>query len=67
MNDLTITAIAGVFVSVISFLSYKLGREQEGHKNAEKESDAIKEAKRLRERLDNDFDLQKEVKERFSR
>ena len=67
MNDLTITAIAGVLVSVISFLSYKLGREQEVNKNAEKESDALKEAKQLRERLDNDSDLKQEVKERFSR
>lgn len=67
MNDLTLTAIAGILVSVISFLSYKLGQAQEGNKHAEKESDAVEEAKRIRERLNNDADLQKEVKERFSR
>lgn len=67
MNDLTITAIAGVLVSVISFLSYKLGQSHEENKNAVKESDAVEEAKRIRERLNNDSDLQKEVKERFSR
>lgn len=67
MNDLTLTAIAGILVSVISFLSYKLGQAQEGNKHAEKESDAVEEAKRIRERLNNDTDLQKEVKERFSR
>ena len=67
MNDLTLTAIAGIFVSVISFLSYKLGQAKEGNKHAEKESDAVEEAKRIRERLNNDTDLQKEVKERFSR
>lgn len=67
MNDLTLTAIAGILVSVISFLSYKLGQAQEGNKHAEKESDAVEEAKRIRERLNSDTDLQKEVKERFSR
>lgn len=67
MNDLTLTAIAGILVSVISFLSYKLGQAQEGNKHAEKESDAVEEAKRIRECLNNDSDLQKEVKERFSR
>lgn len=67
MNDLTLTAIAGILVSVISFLSYKLGQAQEGNKHAEKESDAVEEAKRIRERLNSDADLQKEVKERFSR
>lgn len=67
MNDLTLTTIAGILVSVISFLSYKLGQAQEGNKHAEKESDAVEEAKRIRERLNSDADLQKEVKERFSR
>lgn len=67
MNDLTLTAIAGILVAVISFLSYKLGQSQEGNKHAEKESDAVEEAKRIRECLNNDTDLQKEVKERFSR
>lgn len=67
MNDLTLTAIAGILVSVISFLSYKLGQAQEGNRHAEKESEAVEEAKRIRERLNNDTDLQKEVKERFSR
>lgn len=67
MNDLSVLASVGVFVAVISFLSYKLGQSQEGNKHAEKESDAVKEAKRIRECLNNDTDLQKEVKERFSR
>lgn len=67
MSDLSVLAGVGVFVAVISGLSYKLGQSQEGNKHAKKESDALEEAKRLRERLDNDPDLQKEVKERFSR
>ena len=67
MNDLTITAIAGVLVSVISFLSYKLGQSHEENKNAVKESEAVEEAKRLRERLNNAPDLRKEVRDRFSR
>lgn len=67
MNDLTISAFAGILVSVISILSYKLGRAQEGKKNAEKESNAFEEAKRLRERLENDSGFQKEVQQRFSR
>ncbi|MBS6461632.1 MAG: hypothetical protein KH349_06765 [Clostridium sp.] len=67
MNDLSVLASVGVFVAVISFLSYKLGQAQEGNKHAEKESGAVEEAKRIRERLNNDADLQKEVKERFSR
>lgn len=67
MNDITITAIAGVLVSVISFLSYKLGQSHEENKNAAKESEAVEEAKRLRERLNKDPDLRKEVRERFSR
>lgn len=67
MNDLSVLAGVGVFVAVISFLSYKLGQSHEENKNAVKESEAVEEAKRLRERLNNDPDLRKEVRERFSR
>lgn len=67
MNDLSVLAGVVVFVAVISGLSYKLGQAKEGRASAEKENEALEEAKRLRERLDNDPDLQKEVKERFSR
>lgn len=67
MNDLSVLAGVGVFVTVISGLAYKLGQAKEGRANAEKESEAVEEAKRLRERLNNDPDLRKEVRERFSR
>ena len=67
MNDLTITAIAGVLVSVISFLSYKLGQSHEENKNAVKESEAVEEAKRLRERLKWDEKLKKKLKDAYSR
>ena len=67
MNDFSVLAGVGVFVAVISGLAYKLGKAHEGNKHAEKESDAVEEAKRIRERLNSDTDLQKEVKERFSR
>lgn len=67
MNDLTITAIAGILVSVISFLSYKLGQAKEGRANAEKESKAVEEAKRLRDRLKWDEKLKKKLKDAYSR
>lgn len=67
MNDITITAIAGVLVSVISFLSYKLGQSHEENKNAVKESEAVEEAKRLRERLKWDEKLKKKLKDAYSR
>lgn len=67
MNDLSVLAGVGVFVAVISGLAYKLGQSHEENKNAVKESEAVEEAKRLRERLNNDPDLRKEVRERFSR
>lgn len=67
MNDLSVLAGVGVFVAVISWLAYKLGQSHEENKNAVKESEAVEEAKRLRERLNKDPDLRKEVRERFSR
>ena len=67
MNDLSVLAGVGVFVAVISGLAYKLGQSHEENKNAVKESEAVEEAKRLRDRLNNDPDLRKEVRERFSR
>ena len=67
MNDLSILAGVGVLIAAVSGLSYKLGKAKEGRKNAEKESGAVEEAKRLRERLNNDAELKEEVKRRFSR
>lgn len=67
MNDLSVLAGVGVFVAVISCLAYKLGQSHEENKNAVKESEAVEEAKRLRERLNKDPDLRKEVRARFSR
>lgn len=67
MNDLTIIAVAGVFVAVISGLAYKLGQAKEGRANAEKEIEAVEEAKRLRERLYWDEKLKKKLKDAYSR
>lgn len=67
MNDLSVLAGVGVFVAVISWLAYKLGQSQEGNKHTEKESEAVEEAKRLRERLKWDEKLKKKLKDAYSR
>ena len=67
MNDLTLTAIAGILVSVISFLAYKLGQAKEERANTKRESEAVEEAKRLRERLKWDEKLKKKLKDAYSR
>lgn len=67
MNDLTTVASVGVFSAVISFLAYKLGQAKEERANAEKKSEAVEEAKRLRERLYCDEKLKKKLKDAYSR
>ena len=67
MNDLSVLAGVGVFVAVISGLAYKLGQSHEENKNAVKESEAVEEAKRLRERLYWDEKLKKKLKDAYSR
>ena len=67
MNDLSVLAGFGVFVAVISFLAYKLGQAKEERANTKRESEAVEEAKRLRERLKWDEKLKKKLKDAYSR
>lgn len=67
MNDLTILTGVGVLIAAVSGLAYKLGQAKEEREKSENESEAISEAKRLRERLNNEPALREEVKKRFSR
>lgn len=67
MNDLSVLAGVGVFVAVISGLAYKLGQAKEERANTKRESEAVEEAKRLRERLKWDEKLKKKLKDAYFR
>lgn len=67
MNDLTTVASVGVFSAVISFLAYKLGQAKEERANTKRESEAVEEAKRLRERLKWDEKLKKKLEDAYFR